>query len=70
MVSKVASLQTGASMQLLAIVFAFAVAAVIVWRRGRLGWPARLAAAAAPSAALALGTAVRRAAMGGRKSRS
>jgi len=63
MVSKVASLQTGASIQLLAIVFAFAVAAVIVWRRGRLGWPARLAAA--PFAALALGTAVRRAAMGG-----
>lgn len=40
-------------MKLMPIVFAVAVAAVIVWRWGRLGWPARLAGAAL-SAALAL----------------
>jgi membrane protein DedA with SNARE-associated domain len=40
-------------MKVLPIVFAVAVAAVIVWRWARLGWPARLAAAAL-SAALAL----------------
>src|SRR5437660_7038544 len=41
------------SMQVLPIVFAVAVAAMIVWRWARLGWPARLAAAAL-SAGLAL----------------
>lgn len=45
-------MQTGL-MRLLPIVFAFAVGAGIVWRWARLGWPARLAAAAL-SAALAL----------------
>src|SRR5437762_6463101 len=40
-------------MKLLPIVFAFAVAAVIVWRWARLGWPVKLAGAAV-SAAVAL----------------
>jgi undecaprenyl-diphosphatase len=40
-------------MKLMPIVFAFAVAAMILWRWARLGWPARLAAAAL-SGALAL----------------
>jgi undecaprenyl-diphosphatase len=40
-------------MKLMPIVFAFAVAAVIVWRWARLAWPARIAAATL-SAALAL----------------
>jgi hypothetical protein len=53
MVRDVVSLQTGPSMKLMPIVFAFAVGGGIVWRWARLGWPARLAAAGL-SAALAL----------------